>query len=183
MGTESSVNVGQSIKALREERRISLRMLSERSGVSANALSLIERGKTSPTVTTLVAIARAFNISVNDFFSHKDRAKEDFVVYRATGNGHGNVIEPLTMDLKGQNLNPLLLRLAHNEKFRKDLCFHPGDEFVYCLTGEVECEVGKAKIKLGPGDAITYKAEIPHRTKAISPEGSSILVVFEIARL
>ena len=45
-----SVNVGQRLRNLREERDISMRELARRSSLSANALSMIERGLTSPSV-------------------------------------------------------------------------------------------------------------------------------------
>lgn len=183
MEADYSVDVGERIKALREEKHMSLRVLSKKSGISANALSLIERSKTSPTVTTLMAVARAFGLSVNDFFSDSDKEKDGFIVYKRTDSRQDAAVEAMATNLKSQNLNPLFLRLGHNEKFRKDLCFHPGDEFIYCLSGEIECEIDTTKIKLGAGDAVTYKAEIPHRIKSISPSGSDVLVVFEIARL
>jgi transcriptional regulator with XRE-family HTH domain len=183
MEPEYSINVGERIKALREEKRISLRVLSKQSGISANALSLIERGRTSPTVTTLVAIARAFNLSVNALFSAADQGKDEFVVYKRGKFARDHAIEAMVTNLKDQNLSPLLLHLAPDEKFRKDLCFHPGDEFVYCLSGGIECELETTKISLKAGDAITYKAEIPHRLQGISPSGSDVLVVFEAGRL
>jgi len=183
MEPEYSTNVGERIKALREDKRISLRVLSRQSGISANALSLIERGKSSPTVTTLVAIARAFNLSVNAFFSDADKGKDGFVVYKREKSAQDHAIEAMATNLKDQNLSPLLLHLGPDERFRKDLCFHPGDEFVYCLSGGIECELEAARITLNPGDAITYKAEIPHRLQGISPLGSDVLVVFEAGRL
>jgi len=183
MEAKGPVNIGERIKQLREDKRMSLRVLSKKSGISANALSLIERSKTSPTVTTLLAIARAFGLSVNDFFSEEDKEKDAFVVYKCSSCRPGSVIEPLAANLKSQNLNPLFLHLGPNDKFRKDVCFHPGDEFVYCLSGEIECEIGSDKVKLLTGDAITYKAETPHRIKNVSANGSDVLVVFEIGRL
>ncbi len=182
MEPDYSIDVGARIKALREEKRISLRVLSKKSGVSANALSLIERGKTSPTVTTLSAVARAFNVPVHEFFSNIDKG-EGFVVYKKGPPPEAGAVEAMATNLKSQNLNPLFLRLGPNEKFRKELSFHPGDEFIYCLSGKVECEIDADKVMLNPGDAVTYKADIPHRVQGISPSGSNILVVFEVGRL
>lgn len=162
---------------------MSLRVLSKKSGISANALSLIERSKTSPTVSTLIAIAAAFNVSVHELFSDSDGEKETYVLYRAASSRHDTASEAMASNLRNQNLNPLFLRLGPNEKFRRDLCFHPGDEFIYCLSGAVECEIDHDKIRLNPGDAITYKAEIPHRLKSVSPSGANVLVVFETGRL
>jgi transcriptional regulator with XRE-family HTH domain len=183
MEADYSVDVGERIKALRDERHMSLRVLSKKSGISANALSLIERSKTSPTVTTLMAVARAFSLSVNDFFTDTDKEKDGFVVYKRSDSRPNGPIEALATNLKSQNLNPLFLRLGPNEKFRKELCFHPGDEFIYCLSGEIECEIDSDRIRLSSGDAITYKADIPHRLRSTSPSGSDVLVVFEIGRL
>jgi transcriptional regulator with XRE-family HTH domain len=183
MEQEYSINVGERIKALREDKHISLRVLSKKSGISANALSLIERSKTSPTVTTLTAIARAFGLPVNDFFSDPERGKGGFVVYKREDSPQDRALEAMATNLKNQNLNPLFLHLGPDERFRKELCFHPGDEFIYCISGEIECELEATKIRLNPGDAITYKAEIPHRLQGISPSGSDVLVVFEVGRL
>ena len=162
---------------------MSLRVLGKKSGVSANALSLIERSKTSPTVSTLMAIARGFGVRITEFFSGEGNDKGDFVVFRGSGGTQDSAIEAMATNLKSQNLNPLLLRLASNQKFRKNLCFHPGDEFVYCLSGQIECQVGAEKIVLAQGDAVTYKGEIPHRIRNLAPAGSNALVVFEVGRL
>lgn len=43
-----SVDVGLRLNQLRESRRISMRALAQMSGLSANALSMIESGKTLP---------------------------------------------------------------------------------------------------------------------------------------
>ena len=183
METQTILNVGETLKGLRASKSMSLRLLSQKSGISANAISLIERNKTSPTVTTLMAIAKAFNMRVQDFFSGHDRDAKDFVICRSVGAQAGAPIEALAPNLKQQNLHPVLVRLAPDEKFREDLCFHPGDEFVYCLSGEVECEVGGEKIRLVQGDAVTYKAEMPHRINNLAPAGSQALVVFEVGHL
>ena len=183
METQTILNVGETLKGLRASKSMSLRLLSQKSGISANAISLIERNKTSPTVTTLMAIAKAFNMRVQDFFSGRDRDAKDFAICRSVGTQAGASIEALAPNLRQQNLHPVLVRLPPDEKFRKDLCFHPGDEFVYCLSGEVECEVGGEKIRLAQGDAVTYKAEMPHRINNLAPAGSRALVVFEVGHL
>jgi len=46
----ASVDVASSLRELREARGISIAYPRHQSGLSANALSMIERGKTSPSV-------------------------------------------------------------------------------------------------------------------------------------
>lgn len=64
----ASVNVASSLRELREARGISMRTLATKSGLSANALSMIERGKTSPSVSTLYKLADALGVSITAFF-------------------------------------------------------------------------------------------------------------------
>lgn len=183
MEVKTAFNLGEKIKDLRDRRNMSLRDLSRKSGVSANALSLIERNRTSPTVSTLVAIANAFNTKVNDFFTDPQEEKGDYVVYKRSQAGGQSDIEPLAANLKSQNLNPVILRLAPRERFAKEVSIHPGDEFVYCLSGSIECEIGDERIRLSAGDAVTYKGDIPHRINNPSENISNALVVFEVGRL
>src|SRR3972149_3670761 len=63
-----SVNVGQRLRALREERGLSLRGLAKASELSPNALSQIERGNVSPSVSTLNRLATAMGMPVTAFF-------------------------------------------------------------------------------------------------------------------
>src|SRR5574339_625050 len=64
-----SVNIGDRLRELREARNISMRALATRSGLSANALSMIERGRASPSVSTLYKLAEALGISITSFFN------------------------------------------------------------------------------------------------------------------
>src|SRR5512146_556343 len=64
-----SVDVGVRLHELREAQGISMRALATRSGLSANALSMIERGRTSPSVSTLYKLADALGVPVTEFFA------------------------------------------------------------------------------------------------------------------
>ena len=57
--------VGTRIRALREAMDLSLRDLAERSGVSAPMLSQVERGETSPTLSTATKIAAGLELSLS----------------------------------------------------------------------------------------------------------------------
>ena len=81
LGKEAySIDVGVQLRNLREERGISMRMLAKMSGLSANALSMIERGLTSPSVSTLNKLAAAMEVPITAFF-HQEPMRQK-VVYR-----------------------------------------------------------------------------------------------------
>src|SRR5471030_2187784 len=57
--------IGARVKALRESSGLSLRDLTERSGVSAPMLSQVERGETSPTLTVAARIAAGLDLRLS----------------------------------------------------------------------------------------------------------------------
>jgi transcriptional regulator with XRE-family HTH domain len=72
----ASVDVANRLRELREGQGISMRTLATRSGLSANALSMIERGKTSPSVSTLYKLADALGVSITAFFGTESEKKQ-----------------------------------------------------------------------------------------------------------
>ena len=71
-----SVDVGTRLRQLREERSMSMRSLATASGLSANALSMIERGKTSPSVSTLYKLADAMGVPITTFFGEQSSKQQ-----------------------------------------------------------------------------------------------------------
>lgn len=64
------------LKELRTSKDLTLKGVSKRSGVSVSYLSDIERGRTTPTLNTLEALADALDVSVIDLLSGVDFAGE-----------------------------------------------------------------------------------------------------------
>ena len=62
--------LGPRLRARREEQGIGLRELARRLNMSPSALSQLETGKTSPSVSTLRAIAAELGISLDELFSN-----------------------------------------------------------------------------------------------------------------
>jgi transcriptional regulator with XRE-family HTH domain/mannose-6-phosphate isomerase-like protein (cupin superfamily) len=60
--------IGEKLRAVRQERQMSLRELAHKAEVSASMLSQIETGKVFPSVRSLYGIANALNVSVDYFF-------------------------------------------------------------------------------------------------------------------
>jgi len=66
------INVGYKLQQLRKEQGKSLRELSKLSGISANAISLIERNKNSPTIATLTKLILALNTNLTFLFEEEE---------------------------------------------------------------------------------------------------------------
>ena len=58
------MNLGEKIKKLRKENKLTLKLLGEKVGLSTSFLSEIEKGKTNPSLKKLISIADELNVSI-----------------------------------------------------------------------------------------------------------------------
>jgi len=61
------VHVGEKIKALREAKGLSLKEIADLSGFSTALLSQVENHMVSPSLGTIVKLAKALGVKVSDF--------------------------------------------------------------------------------------------------------------------
>lgn len=170
-----SVNIGERLRELREARNISMRALATRSGLSANALSMIERGKASPSVSTLYKLADALGISITSFFG-SDADRKQVVFLKADERPRVSFTHGLFEGLGGQNfvgrIEPFVLTLESNANSGPRSMAHTGHEFVFCLRGELEYQVERQIYRLSAGDSLLFAAHLKHRWKNV---GSTVV--------
>ncbi len=164
----TSVNVGGRLRELRESRSISMRTLATRSGLSANALSMIERGKTSPSVSTLYKLSDALGISITAFFGPESEKKQ--VVYlRAEERARMSFSRGLFEGLGGEQFTgrvaPFMLTLESGSASGPHDIVHTGHEFVFCLRGQLEYRVERDIYELSAGDSLLFASQLKHRWK------------------
>jgi transcriptional regulator with XRE-family HTH domain len=172
--------VGQQIRSLRQGQGLSLRALAERCGLSANAISLIERGENSPTVSSLHLLAQALNVSITDFF---ETQHEEAVVFvqpetRLRSTANGIIMESLGIGLRNQQLEPFLITLAPLSGNLDQPVTHAGEEFVYCLEGTLEYAIKDRVYRLVPGAALLFDAQLDHCFCNVGTEPAVVLMIF-----
>lgn len=161
-----SVNVGNRLRELREERNISMRGLAAKSGLSANALSMIERGKTSPSVSTLHKLSEAMGVDITAFFGEPVERKQ-VVFLKAAERSRVAFQRGVWEDLGGSNfvgrIEPFVLTLDNGGGSGQNAMMHSGHEFVLCLRGTLEYQVENQVYLLEPGDSLIFAAKLRHR--------------------
>lgn len=181
---EKKPNVGLRLRTFRERHGWSLRTLADRCGLSINAISRIERGENSPTVSSLHRLSTALAIPITDFFVEQSKKSAIFVKngqgQRISNNGF--VAEHLGMGLPGQQLEPFLLTVDGKCESAASPVNHPGEEFVHCLVGEVVYCVSDQTFHLRSGDSLLFEAMQPHYWRNEMPEPAVLLLVFQAAQ-
>jgi len=174
------IEVGSRLRELRTERGMSMRALARLSGLSTNALSMIERMRTSPSVSTLYKIATALGIPITAFFRQESQRQE--VVFRKAGK-RTRIPFPRGMweGLGGEEfvgvVEPLMLTLDSGANSGKFGMVHTGHEFVLCLSGKLEYELEDQRYLLEPGDSLIFAAQLQHRWRNPGKSQTQALVV------
>jgi transcriptional regulator with XRE-family HTH domain len=175
-----SVDVGQRLRILREERSISMRALARRSGLSANALSMIERGLTSPSVSTLNKLAGALQVPITAFF-RPDVAREKVVFRKASERTRVPFLRGMIEGLGGETFSgrveAFLLTLENGGTSGPSSMIHSGSELVFCLRGVLEYEVDGQRYVLEPGDSLLFSSQTSHRWRNPGPAVVNAIIV------
>lgn len=177
---ESASAVGQRIRMLREMRGLSLRAMAERCDLSVNAISRIERGENSPTVASLQQIATALNVPITEFFRPSEQRTIVHVrrANRMRAQHGGMSIESLGAGLTNQQLEPFIVAMLPGAGVDTKPITHNGQEFVYCVEGTINYQVGKEIFTLSAGDSLLFEASQPHVFRNESDRPALILLVF-----
>jgi transcriptional regulator with XRE-family HTH domain len=179
-GAAQEVDVGNSLRRLREARGLSIRALAEQSGLAVNTLSLIENGRTSPSVSTLQQLASAMKVPIVAFFETGQPATR--IVYlkaasRPSAAFGAGLLEDLGAGLQNRKIEPFVVTLESQSGSGPLPIVHTGFEFVYCLDGRLTYTVEDRVYLLEPGDSLLFEAHLPHRWQNIDSVPSRSLLV------
>ena len=164
-----NATMGMRIKALRKEKKYTLKQLAEETGLSIGFLSQLERGMSSIAVDSLAKIAQILGVSLSTFFTDADAVSRDPVCHAF--ELHWNATSPeiaqaiLSKDTYGFDILPRMVQLMpENSKDLQDGAIHrhAGEEFIYVLEGIVTVYCNETEYTLYPGDSIQIHSNSPH---------------------
>jgi transcriptional regulator with XRE-family HTH domain len=158
--------IGARIRALRLQRDMTLQRLGELTGLSASMLSLVERGRTSPSIGTLIVVCSALDVHMSDLLaghgrllrSPLSRSDEQPAIVTAEG-----VLRRILRDDRLRDVEIAINEYAPRTGSAAGPLSHAGYEYGVCLEGELTVELDGATYVLRPGDLISYESARAHR--------------------
>ncbi|MEW6402967.1 MAG: cupin domain-containing protein [Chloroflexota bacterium] len=177
---KASEQVAQQLRGIRKTRRLSIRALAEVSGLSVNTLSLIENGKTSPSVNTLQQLAQSLNVPITAFFENEESKRR--VAYQKAGQRQQidfaqGQMERLSAGLPHMGSEPFITHLEPGANSGSAAVIFAGRQFIYCLEGHITYIIEGEVYPLAPGDSLIFDAYTPHSWRNTAPTSSRALLV------
>lgn len=179
--SRQQVDVGLKIREIRTRKGFSLRLLAQESGLNINTLSLIENGKTSPSVSTLQTLASALQVPIVAFFENEP-VKENIVF---TPLNHGTELRfgstsliYLSEHIEDDSIQTFKVKLPSGAGSGNQMVVHTGVEFIYCLTGSAHYRIAAEEYMLTPGDSLIFEAYLPHCWENMGDSPAELLLMF-----
>ncbi len=176
---ETRVDVGERLRAIRTLRRVTLKTVADRAGLSESFLSQVERGRANASVASLKRIAAALGVNVADLFEPNGSPSRPRVLRREGRPA-------LTFGTLGRKYMLTPRRLEHLQVIVGELDdggstgdepYTHGDseELLVVLAGIVSLQLGTEVFELCTGDSIDYRSSIPHRLANIGGEPAEVM--------
>jgi transcriptional regulator with XRE-family HTH domain len=166
------LQIGQKIRALRQERRLTLQDLADLTGLSKPLLSQIENDQVTPPIATLLKISKGLKVGIHFFFENEgNRQKfvlmrgEEVPASRRRPKGEvtdGYLYRSLAPGIRHKNIEPFLVEFESVDWDDSRFFSHEGEEFLYILGGELEFHYGDEVMSLTSGDSIYYDSDERH---------------------
>lgn len=161
---------------------MTLKQLSDRSGVSIATISKVETGKVSGGFETIYRIARGLGVLVTDIVAAGADGEESFAVHaKDLADVHATDLYDYFPQafLSDGVLNPYTM-LIHTRSVpeRIDWSTHEGEEFICVVSGAIDLHYeGRAPQRLETGDSACFTSGTPHAFVCVSTRPAKILSV------
>jgi transcriptional regulator with XRE-family HTH domain len=180
------VNLGALIRKNRKERKLTLKTVAEKAGVSEGFLSQVENSVSSPSVDTLVSICAAMGVSAGDLLNQAGTQENLVVIHKAewddieipkAGFVTRRFIPPESRSVIDTAV--LLLKPGTRIPVRKNV--KNGQEVLCVLRGSLELVHGDHIVPLAEGDAAHFYAYPPKQS--ITNNSKSVTVVLWVGTI
>jgi transcriptional regulator with XRE-family HTH domain len=173
-----SLDIGDRLRFVRMQNKMSQRSLAKRAGVTNSTVSLIESNQVNPSVGALKRILDGIPIGLAEFFSITPSLERQafFQAEELTEIGKGDIsYRQVGSNMQGAALQILKERYEPGADTGRIPLTHDGEEGGVVVRGRLEVSVDGVRRILGPGDAYAFDSRRPHRFRCIGPEPCEVV--------
>lgn len=170
-GGFDALSMGEQLHVLRKSRKLTLQDIAKMTGVSASAVSKIERGELSPTLGTMQRIAEGLKIDIVSLLSGSSTDVQPYgrrsVNKASSGRQHLTstcVNRLLSSDLREKRMLPVRTTVtARHVDDYVDWARSDSEIFLFVLSGILVLHSRAYEpLRLNAGESVYYDANIQH---------------------
>ncbi|QYC42485.1 HTH-type transcriptional regulator PuuR [Nonomuraea coxensis DSM 45129] len=167
--------VGPRLRALRQERDVTLAELSKSTGISVSTLSRLESGQRKPTLELLLPLARAHQVQLDELVGAPETG--DPRVSMRPVKRNGVTLIPLSRNPGGLQAVKLIYPPGW-PGFVPEQRVHEGYDWLYMLSGRLRLLLGPHEVMLRQGEAAEFDTRTPHAFHNPGDQPAEVLALF-----
>jgi electron transfer flavoprotein alpha subunit/quercetin dioxygenase-like cupin family protein len=174
---QKSVTFGQRIKKLREDHKMSVTDLAEKTGQPPEFIEQVESDGLTPPVSFLLQLSQALQMDPSAFLTEQEKMQidgkrqEGFV--KRTQDYSYRTLTPGAAD---KHLRAFMVTIEPKESHKMIEYKHPGEEFIFVFKGELELTLGGKVFHLKQGETFHFDSETKHKLRNLSDERCELIV-------
>jgi transcriptional regulator with XRE-family HTH domain len=165
--------VGPRLRAVRQQRGATLAGVSADTGISVSTISRLESGGRKPTLELLLALARAYQVPLDELVGVA--RPPDPRVHGKPVMRNGRTLIPLNQRPGGPRAYKMIVPPGEPDDEQKS---HEGYEWMYVLSGRLRLRLADLDFVMKAGEAAEFDTRTPHWFGSAGPEPAEILVLF-----
>ena len=177
------MQVGEIINKFREEKKMTLIEIAQRSGVALATLSRIENGKMTGTLESHMRICEALSVPLPELYLNLYPPRKSVDLQRQKSrtevfiHDKKSSSELLASKVFNRKMMPVLIKIGKGGSTHKEETKYGIDKFIYVTDGKIEMGLGAEKYVLGKNDSLYFEAHIPHCFKNIGAAEAHVISV------
>ncbi len=171
------IEVGQRLRLIRLRRRMTLKAVAARAGVSESFVSQVERNRTGASLVSLQRIAHALSVSVADLFEPDGGKRPQVLRARARPVLSFGTLQKQLLTPKPLEHLEVIVGVFEPGGSTGDEPYTHGDSEELCvvLSGRVEAQIGTEFYEMEAGDSIDYRSSMLHNFRNIGPDTAEVM--------
>jgi transcriptional regulator with XRE-family HTH domain len=167
-------NVGPRLRALRQQRDMTLGDVSAATNISVSTLSRLESGQRRPNLELLLPLAHAYGVPVDELIGSP--SIDDPRIQALPFESHGITYIPLTRRPGGLQAYKLIIPASRAQQPEPRV--HEGYEWLYVISGMLRLVLGEHDLILRAGEAAEFDTRVPHWFDRAGAEPVELLTLF-----
>lgn len=153
------------LRARRKEIGLTMQQVADRAGLSVGFISQIERGITTPSLSSLVSVSRVLGLHVSEFLAQPrvdtgQTRHDERPVYAISPNTLS--YERISASFPGSKLRCVIVHEPPGH--RSEPISHDGEELMFVMDGTITVELDGERTILQTGDSIHFPSTKTHST-------------------
>lgn len=165
--------IGRNIRAIRLKESLTQQQLADACSLSKGMISKVENGAVVPAIATLQKIATVLHVKVADLIESTNQVPSVMTV-----NPFGDMSRFILTQMGYWMFNPAvgltdvtsqpILVIAKEGEVRPHLVCHPGEEYIFIYSGEMNFTVADKTYLLRSGDSLFFQGTQPHGISSVN---------------